>query len=98
MGSDVIVGEKSGQDAQIHLGELGTALAFSPKADFVAVGNPDKKVTIFELPSGRLRKTFAATFQEPPHGTVSIKSIKIPPDGKTFFAGSTDNSAIFWNV
>lgn len=66
------------------------ALAFSPDGKYLASGAADKFVKVFEVPSGKLVKSFEGH-------THHVMGVGWTPDGKRLVSGSADNIVKAWD-
>lgn len=73
-----------------HEGWVG-GVAFSPDGATLATASADKTVRLWEMPSGRLRKTLS--------GHTDIASaVTFAPDGKTLASASFDGTVKLWDA
>jgi WD40 repeat protein len=69
-----------------------TALAFSPDGAYLAAGDSNGKIIVYDMPFGDL-KTTAWAFH-----TAKISSIAWAPSSKRAVSGSLDTNVYVWNI
>jgi WD40 repeat protein len=70
--------------------EHATAVAFSPKGDFLATGSADGRVRCWSLPGGRPAETFS-------EGPLMVRCLTFSPDGRRLAAGGSGGSLTIWD-
>jgi WD40 repeat protein len=68
-----------------------SALAMSKDGQTLASGGTDKAIKVWDLKTGRLKKTLQSDSGE-------VKAVAIAPDGKTVVSGSADHMVRIWDL
>jgi WD40 repeat protein len=66
-------------------------MAFSPDGKIVAIGTQDRKVQLWDVELGELKKTLLG------HGSAVV-AVSFSPDGRTLASGSSDSTVKLWDV
>lgn len=69
----------------------GSGMAYSPDARYVATGQADGRVAVWEVSSGRLLKTISGH-------TDSVTAVAYTPDAHMLISGSYDNTVRGWSL
>ena len=67
------------------------SVAFSPDGKTLASGGMDSNIRLWNIGSGKLKKTLSGHFG-------FIKCLTFSPDGKTLASGSDDKAILLWNT
>ncbi|MYK19566.1 trypsin-like serine protease [Candidatus Poribacteria bacterium] len=70
-----------------------TALAFSPTADFLAIGDKVGQIWLFDFREDKVRKIRIFT-----HHTQKMTALIFSSDSNTLISGSEDGTILLWNV
>jgi len=73
-----------------HTGWVG-GVAFAPDGTLLATGSADQTVRLWELPGGRLQRTFSGH-------TETVSAVAFSPDGKTLASASFDGTVRLWDA
>jgi WD40 repeat protein len=71
------------------------SVAFSPDGKTLASGSESGAITLWDVPTGKVRVTFQA---HTPGRAFAVESLAFSPDGKTLASGSWDNTVKLWDV
>jgi WD40 repeat protein len=74
-----------------HGGDAATRVAFSPDGKLMAHAGLDRKVHLYEMPSGKEIKTLAGH-------SGAVLALAFAPDGRTLASASADTTVLMWDL